>query len=195
MTDGSGKKLKKHESFCVIATGNTDMKTISANFSGNNRQDYSLVDRFVGSYYKIEYDSALEQRLTYNRVYEVATMLRRKLDEGDNLESVSLRTMLNFNRIFEQQYLRLYKCNPKFLVQAIEVKMGDDYRPVMKDFKDSVESFIKLLPKTFQDPASPNGQVAAQALSIASMEYDKDEFIDEFIRIHGINPITAEYVK
>ena len=49
LTNGKGEKIPKHDDFMVIGAGNTDMKSVSVNFSGNNRQDYSLVDRFSGS--------------------------------------------------------------------------------------------------------------------------------------------------
>jgi hypothetical protein len=63
ITDGKGDKIRKNKNFAVMATGNTNMKEISSNFSGNNRQDYSLVDRFAGSFYEINYDEKTEEMI------------------------------------------------------------------------------------------------------------------------------------
>ena len=105
ITDGKGDKIRKKEGFGVIATGNTTMKEISSNFSGNNRQDYSLVDRFAGSFYEIKYPE-FEKDIIYPQVFRVSTIIRELLDRDEtSVESISLRTMLNFNRIYEQEYL------------------------------------------------------------------------------------------
>lgn len=175
ITDGKGLKLRKHKNFACIGTGNTNMKEISQNFSGNNRQDYSLVDRFAGSFYKIEYDDALEQKLTYKRVYDVSKMIRDILDADKNsIESVSLRTMLNFNRIFEQQGLR--KIKSKYAIPPIVVNK----RQMAKTLGDSLLSFIDTLPDATKDLCINSG-----VLDIANEDIDDDEFIREWHRIHG----------
>jgi tRNA A37 threonylcarbamoyladenosine biosynthesis protein TsaE len=183
ITDGKGDKIIKDKNFCVIATGNTNMKEISANFSGNNRQDYSLVDRFAGSFYEILYDDKLEQSLTYDIVYKVSVIIRKKLDIDDSsIESISLRTMLNFNRIFEQEYLR--KIKSPYAIDAI--KIGD--RSMAKTFSESLQSFVSTLA-----PAKQTEISKTDAESLAASGYaDYDEFIQEFIRIHGIDPKAGE---
>lgn len=185
ITDGKGDKVRKNKNFGVIATGNTDMKQISANFSGNNRQDYSLVDRFAGSFYEISYDSVLEQALTYPTVYQVSIMIRQILDEDDNsIESVSLRTMLNFNRVFEQEYLR--KIKSPYAVEPI--KVGG--RVMAKTFVESVDSFVKTLPNAKQVAIGKT-----DALALASSDVNLEDFIKEFTRIHGTDPKAGEKKK
>ena len=158
------------------------MKTISQNFSGNNRQDYSLVDRFAGSFYEINYDSKLEQALTYTIVYKVSVMIREILDENPNsVESVSLRTMLNFNRIFEQEMLR--KIKSPYAVESI--KIGG--KTMAKTFAESVQSFVATLPDATQKRIA---QTDAQDL--AASDFPLDEFITEFIRIHRVDPKAGE---
>ena len=185
ITDGKGTRLRKNRKFGVIATGNTNLKEISTNFSGNNRQDYSLVDRFAGSFYEIGFDSKLEQSLTYKLVYEVSIKIREFLmQDSDSVESVSLRTMLNFNRIFEQQYLRKIKspyANPV-------IKIGG--KSLGKTFLESIESFIATLPAT--------KQVAIRKLDIidlATTDVPLDEFITEFERIHKKSPEAGKAPK
>jgi cobaltochelatase CobS len=182
ITDGKGDKIRKNKNFSVIATGNTDMKQISQNFSGNNRQDYSLVDRFAGSFYEINYDEDLEVALTYTPVYKVSIKIREVLDQDESsVESVSLRTMLNFNRIFEQEYLR--KIQSPYAVQPI--KIGN--KILAKTFKESVQSFVKTLPETKRKDIAKTG-----AESLAAEDFDLDEFIQEFTRIHKVSPESGK---
>lgn len=179
ITDGKGTRLRKNRKFGVIATGNTNLKEISTNFSGNNRQDYSLVDRFAGSFYEIGFDQNLETSLTYDLVYKVSIALRNfLLQDNDSVESVSLRTMLNFNRIYEQEMLREYEspyANPVIKVGGQELG---------KTFKQSVLSFISTLPATKQVALERTTSILADANYTTPME----EFLNEFERIHKINP-------
>jgi cobaltochelatase CobS len=184
ITDGKGDKIRKNPKFCVIATGNTDLKTISNNFSGNNRQDYSLVDRFAGSFYKIEYDVTTEQQLTYSKVYEVCMILRDFLDRDTNsVESISLRTMLNFNRVFEQQMLR--KIESPLANPTIKINDIDEGKTLLT----SVNSFIETLPSTKKQDILTNTSI----LDLATTEPMTRLFIEEFRRIHdNINPMTGK---
>ena len=202
ITDGKGSRLRKNKKFGVIATGNTNLKEISTNFSGNNRQDYSLVDRFAGSFYEIGFDAKLERSLIYggamirekdgakiyrdDMVYGVGIVLRDfLLQDSDSVESVSLRTMLNFNRIFEQEYLRKIRspyANPV-------IKVGG--KPLAKTFYQSVQSFISTLPATKQAALRKNTNIEELAVT----EYPLDEFITEFERIHKKSPEAGKAPK
>jgi cobaltochelatase CobS len=178
ITDGKGDKIRKNKNFCVMATGNTDMKTSSLNFSGNNRQDYSLVDRFAGSFYEISYDSKLEQALTYTIVYKVSMIIRQILDvDANRVESVSLRTMLNFNRIFEQEMLR--KIKSPYAIKPIEV----GGKGMAKTFAESLQSFVATLPVAVQTDISKT-----DAADLAASGMIMKEFVLEFIRIHKVDP-------
>jgi cobaltochelatase CobS len=182
ITDGKGDKVRKNKNFCVIATGNTDMKTISQNFSGNNRQDYSLVDRFAGSFYEISYDTKLEKALTYTPVYKVSILIREVIDENPNsVESVSLRTMLNFNRIFEQEMLR--KIKSPYAIKPIKVGKSK----MAKTFSESVQSFVATLPVATQERIA-----ATDAQNLAATPMDQTEFVKEFIEIHKVSPKEGE---
>jgi hypothetical protein len=147
ITSGRGEQIPKHNDFRVIGAGNTDMKSAPSGFSGNNRQDYSLVDRFTGSYYLIEADLALERRLCYNAVYWLGQGIRKFLERSpDSVEAITLRTMLNFNRIYEIQMERLIKSpHATYPVGTTEeeIKRGTFEG---KKLSDSVKSFIDTLP-------------------------------------------------
>jgi len=184
ITDGKGDKIRKNPKFCVIATGNTDLKTKSNNFSGNNIQDYSLTDRFAGSFYKIDYDVTLEQQLTYSKVYTVCMILRDFLDKDANsVESISLRTMLNFNRTFEQQMLR--KMKSKLAIPTIKIDGVDEG----KTLSMSVQSFIDSLPPTKKISIMSDTSILAEADS----DMPTKLFTIEFKRIHGNrNPMTGD---
>ena len=181
ITDGSGRKLRKNKYFCVIGTGNTDMKQVNANFSGNNRQDYSLVDRFAGSFYLIEYDKVLEDKLIYDLPLEISRMIRDVLDQGDYIESISLRTMLNFSRVYEQVGLKEIDANEKLRIS--------EYKDQIKTLNDAVDSFIKTLPNALQ--SNPTIQ---QALVLSTKDIIQQEFIQEFEEKRGINPFTLEVI-
>jgi len=186
ITDGKGDKLRKNPNFGVIATGNTDLKTMSTNFSGNNRQDYSLVDRFAGSFYKIDYDVTLEKALIYSQVREVSYELRQFLDlDPNSVESISLRTMLNFNRIYEQEYLRKIKsplANP-----AIKI----DGKVEAKTFLMSVESFVNTLPSS----KISDLYTTTNLMQLASADTPIPVFIAEFKDIHKVDPITMKPIS
>ena len=176
VTDGNGDKIRKGEGFAVIATGNTNMKEISVNLSGNNRQDYSLVDRFAGSFYEIKYP-AIEKDIIYPQVYRVATIIREVLDRDESsVESISLRTMLNFNRIYEQDYLR--KIRSPYAKPVIEVG-GKKWA---KTFFESIKSFVMTLPPAKQDDIYKN----TDAMNLAKDPIDTSEFEQQFLKIHGV---------
>jgi len=177
MTDGKGDKILKNKNFAVIATGNTNMKEPSTNYSGNNRQDYSLVDRFAGSYYEIGFNDKLEKSLMYTPVLQISLILRNLLLDEGTLESVSLRTMLNFNRVFEQEYLRLIRS--RFAYQPIKI----DKQFVAKTFKDSVQSFVDTLPTA--KITDWNNSAGSSMLATYKKTFSTEEFIKEFKEKHG----------
>jgi hypothetical protein len=115
----------------------------------------------------------------------VAVKIREFLmQDVDSVESVSLRTMLNFNRIFEQQMLREIKspyANPVLKIGG--VSLG-------KTFYESIKSFIDTLP--------PTKRVAIEKLDIenmATVQMPLDEFINEFERIHKTSPKAGQAKK
>lgn len=181
--DGKGDLSPKHPDFHCIATGNTDMKdTGGTAYGGNNRQDYSLIDRFSGSYYLIEYDTETERSLLYTRVYEISLMLREFLDNNDAIESISLRTMLNFNRIYEQEMLAMIGSKIALPLQREEVKT----------LKESVDSFIDAI-----NPKSLGDKLRGETDIVPALDKTPDlgSFIAQFWNFHGEqDPVSGDIV-
>ena len=170
--DGRGEKIAKHPDFCVIATGNTDMKTTTRNYSGNNIQDYSLVDRFVGSFYYIEENIDAERKFIYSKPYRIAVILRDWINKRDMIESISLRTMLNFSRSYEAEMLKKLE-SPYAIKDLVNVKT----------LRQAVMSFVDTL-----------GDAKAKVLSETTLTGILDEqdnftlFVGEFWEMHdGLN--------
>ena len=98
--NGNNQAFTKHKNFGVIATGNVTGKGTSAKYAGNNKQDASLIDRFSGSYYLIDFNREFERSLVFSKVFEIADKIREELIKHKAEEIMTLRTMLNFNRAY-----------------------------------------------------------------------------------------------
>jgi cobaltochelatase CobS len=184
IVNGKGEKIYKGEGypkgtvvpddikfrFGVIGTGNTDMMTVGNKYGGNQRQDYSLVDRFAGSFYTIENDPVLEMSLTYPYVFRISDVMRKFLNDNDQLQSISLRTMLNFNRTFEQQML--YSMSSVF---ADDVYNTDGTRVAPKTIDEAINSFLDMMQKDMR-----NKLELETAFKNAQSETAKKEAADNF---------------
>jgi len=170
--------------FCVIATGNTDMMNVGNKYGGNQRQDYSLVDRFAGSYYELGIDYMKEQALTYSYVWGICNAMRNFLIKFDAPQSISLRTMLNFNRTYEQEMLYKFKGSP--FADKIYSNSGAVVAP--KSISDSIASFKRLLEPTLvvKLEADPSFKGAVESVS----NNDK-VFKAEFVAKYHLNPATG----
>ena len=130
----------------VIGAGNTDLKSVGSNFSGNNRQDYSLVDRFTGSFYEIKEDLVKEAELTYTAVFNVCQGLRKFLQKtDDSVEAITLRSMLNFNRTYQEQMLRETRSPLAFYPVGTTEEDKKRGKTQGKTLEDSVRSFVNSL--------------------------------------------------
>lgn len=174
--------------FCVIATGNTDMMTVSNKYSGNQRQDYSLVDRFAGSFYEVVRDKETEMQLIYSYVYKIADAMSAFLDtKPEAIQSISLRTMLNFNRTYEQEMLT--KIDSPFADQIFD-NNGKKIAKT-KTLKDSLDSFIESMPPDLQEGLNKY-DAFVRAVEIPAQPA---EFILEFKDRYNLDPETGEPVK
>lgn len=200
ITNGRGEKIMKGQSarnadgtykdhafrFGVIGTGNTDMKTIANQYSGNQKQDYSLVDRFAGSYYVVDYAPDKEMALTYPYVFTVAQAIRQYLDsKTDVIESVSLRTMLNFNRTYEQYML--YIISSPYADKIFDNE-GKEVEP--KSLQDSLDSFIMAMPPEKARELQSNDVYKNALQDVPSEQMFKVHFMLKY----GKNPDTKEDV-
>jgi cobaltochelatase CobS len=193
ITNGRGEKIYKGQDqpdeklkfrFSVIGTGNTDMKTVGNKYGGNQKQDYSLVDRFAGSYYKIDYSEMKEIELTYTYVFKVANAIRKFLDSKDSVESISLRTMLNFNRTYEQEML--YTLDSPF---ADKIYNNDGEVIAPKTFAQAIDSFVGMLDEERRTKLQND-----TAFKEAMLSPDNNDrlFEVQFVKKYGRNPISAK---
>jgi cobaltochelatase CobS len=206
ITNGRGDKVYKGEGypkgkvvpedlkfrFGVIATGNTDMMSVGNKYGGNQRQDYSLVDRFAGSFYTLDVDVTKEKSLTYSYVFKVSNALRIFLQELDAPQSISLRTMLNFNRTYEQQ--KLYTLGNSVFADAIYDSNGKKVAP--KSIKDSLTSFKSLLEPEMRKllDFDVKGADFRAAVDDTSLQSDS-RFKLEFIKKYRLDPKTGAEVS
>jgi hypothetical protein len=195
IVNGRGDKIYKGQDckdpdikfrFCVIATGNTDMMNVGNKYGGNQRQDYSLVDRFAGSFYVIDVDRMKEMSLTYPIVYQVCDAIRNFLVDNDALQSVSLRTMLNFNRTYEQEML--YKMESQ-LADEIFDSNGDRIAP--KSMNDSINSFLVMLEENLRNKLE-NDPSFREAKSPEAFQRAEMDFPVQFMRKYHLNPRTGD---
>jgi cobaltochelatase CobS len=126
--DAAGVAHEKHPGFKVVATANIVGKVESPKYAGNNKQDGSLLDRFSGSIYFVEFDRDLEYANTFSAVFEICDKMRTVLQEMESQDFITLRTMLNFNRIYHQEMERE-------LGNVPNVQGG-------KTLKDCIESYL-----------------------------------------------------
>lgn len=76
-------------------------------YGANNKQDLSLLDRFVGGVYIIEKDPKTEQLITNNMtIWKFADKLRSVIEELKYESVVSLRFMIACRDTFEMQKQR-----------------------------------------------------------------------------------------
>ena len=131
ITTFDGKKIRKHPNFACIATGNTTGKTVSPRYGGNNRQDYSLIDRFSSCYYMIDFDRNVEISNVFTRVFNICDAIRDILIAEEADEILTLRTMLQMNRIYHIEMERE-------LDNLTPVENG-------KTLRDSIESYLVVM--------------------------------------------------
>ena len=173
--------------FSVIGTGNTDMKSVGNKFGGNQKQDYSLVDRFSGSYYLMNYPTEKEMKLTYPYVFNICIAIRKFLDSRDSVESISLRTMLNFNRTYEQEML--YKMGSPFADEIFD-NAGNVLPP--KTIYDTINSFVEMLDSVRQDALRDDDDYKN---AINSSDNNITTFIEHFIAKYKQDPITGQPIS
>lgn len=207
ITNGRGQVIKKGKDqtdpnlkyrFGVIATGNTNMMDVGNKYAGNQRQDYSLVDRFAGSIYTLDINELTEKRTIYPYVFKVCSIMREYLNEKDALQSVSLRTMLNFNRTFEQENLfkiiigvdeKTGKINRSPFADEIFDNAGKVVPP--KSVQDSIDSFLEMLEPNMRAELgknSPANEFGRRFVEARNQVIDEKQFILEFMLRYHLDP-------
>lgn len=152
--------IPRNNNFAVIATGNVyPNKPNPAGYVGNNQQDLSLLDRFSGSVYFVDFSDYIDQEsCRYNFLYETLVgnyheyvrALRnnqplpkprglRTIIEANNMKNmalVSYRTITAFRVAFEIE-----------LVRAIARSKGENVTDRGKTVEKTFESYLVAFPE------------------------------------------------
>lgn len=155
--------IPRNTDFAVIATGNVyPNKPNPAGYVGNNQQDLSLLDRFSGSVYFVDFNEFIDQEsCRYQFLYDMLvgnyheyvkakrdgrtlpnpTGLRTVIEANNmkNLALVSYRTITAFRVAFEIE-----------LVRAIARKRGEDVSDKGKTVLKTFESYLVAFPEASQ---------------------------------------------
>lgn len=126
-----GDRFKKKEGFGVIATGNVYPNSESSAYGANNKQDLSLLDRFVGSVYEIEKNPEFEKKVIlpgHLFLWVVADKIRTLIEKNKWESQISIR--------FMETSLRVY------LAEMEAVKESEKMLDERKTYKDVVDSLI-----------------------------------------------------
>jgi hypothetical protein len=147
--------IERNSNFGVIATGNIyPNEAPPSQYKGNNQQDLSLLDRFSGSVYYVEFSDAVDQKMCrYQFIYDFlignyyeymraknnnqtlppARGLRTVIESLNmkNLALVSYRTCTAFRVAFEYE-----------LVRAIAAHEGNNVQVIGKTFAKTFESYM-----------------------------------------------------
>lgn len=141
----AGVPISKHGDFAVIATGNIFPNIEDVAYGANNKQDLSLLDRFVGCVYTIEENPDLEQGITRNMmIWSIAHRLRKEIKDKQYESQISLRWMITARDAYNLEMDRVN--NPK--KHDIKADEGKTLKNVIVSF---VETFDQVQQKHLYD--------------------------------------------
>ena len=181
--------IPRNNNFAVVATGNVyPNKPNPAGYVGNNQQDLSLLDRFSGSVYFVDFSDYIDQEscryqflytMLVGNYHEYVKALRdgttpptptglRTVIEANNMKNmalVSYRTIMAFRVAFEIQ-----------LVRAIARSKGEDVTDRGKTVQKTFESYLVAFPQ-----ASKETLLRITGLTLAGVAQMAEDTIDQII--------------
>lgn len=156
--------IPRNNNFAVVATGNVyPNKPNPAGYVGNNQQDLSLLDRFSGSVYFVDFSDYIDQEscryqflydMLVGNYHEYVQAIRegrtppsptglRTVIEANNMKAmalVSYRTIMAFRVAFEIE-----------LVRAIARSRGEQVTDRGKTVQKTFESYLVAFPQASQE--------------------------------------------
>jgi cobaltochelatase CobS len=143
--NGRNQKLRLGNLF-VVATGNVALNTIDPDYEANFKQDLSLLDRFIGSTYKVfvDYEYEFSNIMKgFAFIWYFSTKLREKIIElnATGQAFVSIRFMINLKATY-------------VVKRKVEQDMANGIATVVekpKTIEDSMESFLNLFKPSIKD--------------------------------------------
>lgn len=181
--------IPRNNNFAVVATGNVyPNKPNPAGYVGNNQQDLSLLDRFSGSVYFVDFSDYIDQEscryqflydMLVGNYHEYVKAMRdgttlptprglRTVIEANNMKNmalVSYRTIMAFRVAFEIQ-----------LVRAIARSKGEDVTDRGKTVQKTFESYLVAFPQASQETL-----LRITGLTLASVAQMSETTIDQII--------------
>ncbi len=150
--------IQRHPNFAVIGTGNIYPNTTDpSGYVANNQQDLSLLDRFSGGVYFIDYSKAVDE---YNSVYQFIYDIlvgnwydwnEAKMNNVTPPQPTGLRTViksLSFDNLGLVSYRTILALRVSFeieLARAIAEHMGDKSQLPAKEGKTFLKAFKNWL--------------------------------------------------
>jgi hypothetical protein len=201
--------IPRNEKFAVVATGNVyPNKPNPAGYVGNNQQDLSLLDRFSGSVYFVDFSDFIDQEsCRYQFLYDMLvgnyheyvqsirdgrtppspTGLRTVIEANNmkNMALVSYRTITAFRVAFEIE-----------LVRAIARSRGEDVTDRGKTVQKTFESYLVAFPQ-----ASKETLLRITGLTMASVDAMAKNTIEQIINggedgfKNALTPNLREYAS
>jgi hypothetical protein len=129
--------------------------------------------------------------LTYQVVFLICKSIREILIADRTIEqAITLRTMLNFNRIYENQMLKLLGVK-EYGYKGIEV---GGIGILVKTLKESFDAFIMLLPDTPKNAILSDPTIDSYIKNATNRDYQQT-FMFDFLRLRGITLWEAPFNK
>jgi cobaltochelatase CobS len=137
----------------VIATGNVSLNTVDPDYEANFKQDLSLLDRFIGSTYKVFINYQYEFSNTmkgFAFIWIFCTKMREKIIDlnATGQAFVSIRLMINMKATYiVERQIKEDMANGKSTVVSYPKTLEDTLNTFLDLFKPSVkQSLISSLP-------------------------------------------------
>lgn len=201
--------IERNDDFGIIATGNIYPNTAPPEqYKGNNQQDLSLLDRFSGSVYYIEYAEIQDQLTTrfkflydflignyhdYIRNKRAGTTLptprglRTILEQQNakNMALVSYRTNISFRIAFEYELVRAIAKKEGNDVTIVGKTLANAFDSWMVAFKSSTDTYNNIMNATGYTESYIKNLVADEINKITSSEDGFYESLNEVLQKNG----------
>ena len=196
--------IERNPNFALIATGNVYPNTLpEAKYKANNQQDLSLLDRFSGSVYKVEYSKPIDEsssrfKFLYDMLignyYDYIAAIKNKQPKPparglrtvlkdlnqEDLAVVSYRTLISFRVAFEFELVRAIAKNNG---TNVNIKQG-------KTLQKAFDSFMVAF-----DSSTVDLIIRATQFTPAFIENKVQECIDLIIKGDMINTLNDSVAK
>lgn len=206
-TNPSEPPIPRNDNFAVVATGNIYPNMPPPEYRGNNQQDLSLLDRFSGSVYFVNYNRSIDDVTTrFSFLYELLVgnyyeYIAAKKNKTALPEPVGLRTILESANL-QNLALVSYRTNVAFrvafefeLVRSIAKAQGKDVPDVSrgKTLWKAIQSWLVAF-----DEDSRRTILTKSSMTEKSVQLRVDIVIQKIIQskdgfLNSLNQSVKEY--